>query len=194
MKAIMLILVLCLFETQVFADAATIIKQRARGLSESTANQQTEKPSPPSKQPAPAAVQPTPQIRLSAEQEDAARQVLSALEQIKAGTTPTDEQKKNIRKKLIESVQGAIRPKPKLIENLADALAEAYCEVSLSQEAKNAISRNIVLILNSRNLPERSIDALANNVKTLLKAGGASEPRVNTVFQCLRDISKDLRS
>jgi hypothetical protein len=175
---------------QALADAATIIKQRAR---EANAMERSgEAPAPKPKPAVQAPVQP-PAAQLTAAQTENIQSIVADLNAIKPKSAATEIQKEHLRKTLANGIQAAIKPAQASITQFAYALAAAWPDQTLSGAEQTQLARSIHFILNGASLSANVLQAHYDAAQALINKSGFTPTDAKKIVGGLRALVREIQ-
>ncbi|MEI7729810.1 MAG: hypothetical protein WCO56_09570 [Verrucomicrobiota bacterium] len=202
MKTLVPILVLggMLSANHLYADAATILKQRARGMANppEQGGGAPARPQPPAPPPAPSAEPEVPAkpgaAKLSAAQLESAKELQSNLDAIKAKGQATAELNQKLMTALESTTKAGTKPDKSTLTSLAADLATAWPTLKMNEAEKATLVKNVVILLNAQSLANVDLPAVIQSSEALLKFSGlnadASRKILNDLKCVLADVQK----
>jgi hypothetical protein len=130
---------------------------------------------------------------LSDTQKNNIKNLTEDLSDIKAGSTITQDQVKDLGNSLMTLAEGTTRPDPKTVDKLAGDIADVISDGGISQSDINLIMEDIAAVMNSANIPQAEVDAVIANAQTILKASGVDAGDLKEIKWDLEQIAKELK-
>ena len=170
---------LLLFSASAFGGPESIIKQRAKELSnENNVRQGVAPPSQPQPPPQTQATPPPPPS-------PSISSLSADLAAFKAGTTPTEQQKQKLANDIVAVAQGN-KPSAAAAAKLADSLAAACCEKPLSAASRARLVQEIDAVLNPTKYPKANMDGIFGDVQAIFQENGLERKRAVEISDNLK--------
>jgi hypothetical protein len=186
MKSFLLLVASLAISAQCFAGSETIIRERAKELRDQ--NNVRQGVAPPSAPAQPAAQAPaqalTPQqailVRLQSD--------MGAIK-----TAPPDDQKQKLTRDQAATAMGANKPTQASLAKLANSLAIALGEKTLSPTNRGRLLQDLHGVLNGASLPPTQMVAIVADVQAIFQAAGVSRASAAAVAADLKTVAGEVQ-
>jgi len=173
-------------------DAAIIIKQHARELSDQNNVRQGVTPPSQASQPSqPAATSPTTAAVTPVQQ--ALAKVRADLVAIKAGSPVTAAQKQQLAKDLLATAQGANKPSLATVTGLAEDLSAAFAQKPLADETLKRLLTDLAAALNPANIQPAQLQAVVADVQAIFQVNGLARKDAMKLADGVKAITAETR-
>jgi len=167
--------------TTAFAGPESIIKQRAKEISnENNVRQGVAPPSQPQPPPQTQTAPPPPPPSITALQADLAG--------FKAGTPATAEQKQKLANDIIAVAQGN-KPSAAAATRLADSIAAACAEKPLPAASRARLVQEIDAVLNPTKYPKANMDGIFGDVQAIFQENGLDRKKAVEISDAMKGLA-----
>jgi hypothetical protein len=176
-------------------DAYTIMKQKARNV----ANPQPTQPAParpvtpavaPAQQPLAVVSNSVPAVpTLTADEETAIKKLVTDLNAIKPGGTPTTAQRAQVQKSLLGITDASAAPPADAVVSLANDLAAAWATQKMTPSEQLRVAHDFHKVLHSPALPAADAQSAVASAQVLLKYGGLERDALQKLVDDLKTIA-----
>lgn len=128
---------------------------------------------------------------LSEQQKQNIAKLQADLNAIKQGSQVTPEQVTALKNDLLAMADGATKPDPALVNQLATDLAEALEDGNLSNKEKAQLSQDLYAVMNSANIPASEVNQAIADAQAILLASGVTKDEVQLVVNDLKAIAAE---
>lgn len=125
---------------------------------------------------------------LSADQQQNIKRLQSDLGAIKSGSQVTTAQKQALQNDLLSMAEGATKPDAALVQQLANDLASAMSDGSVSNKEMIKLTDDLEAVMNSANISKAQVNKAVADAQAILKASGVSQSDVQVVVNDLNAI------
>ena len=173
-------------------DAAIIIKQHAREISDqNNVRQGVAPPTQPSRPTQPTTTSPTTASVTPVQQ--ALAKVRADLTALKAGSPVTAAQKQQLAKDLLAAAQGANKPSLATVTTLAEDLSAAYSQKPLSEDNLKRLLTDLAAAFNPANIQPTQMQAVVADVQAIFQVNGLARKDAMKIADDLKAIAAEAR-
>lgn len=130
---------------------------------------------------------------LSSKQKTNVTELVKDLQDIKSGSTVTQDQVKTLANSLMTLAQGTTKPNPATVDKLAADLADVISDGGVSNSDIKLICDDLKEVMNSANIPQSEVDAAIQNAQAIFIASGVNKGDALEVQADLEAIAKELK-
>jgi hypothetical protein len=185
-------LLLCASALGVYGQAQQIIKQRAKDLRDQN-NAAQGVPAAPANSPTIPASTAAPVISAPTPQQQSFARVRATVEQARAGTALTTQQREKLASDLVGMAAGPGKPARANADKLAEALSEALASKPIAASQRTRLLDRIKAVLVIEPGHATDIDAAAFDVLRLLQSSGVDATTAGRVSEALKALGTDMR-
>ncbi len=131
---------------------------------------------------------------LSPTQQQNIQKLQADLNAIKQGSQVTAEQKQALKNDLMAMADGATKPDPALVQQLANDLAEAVADGKIDNKEKAQLSNDLYKVMNSANIPAEEVNQAISDAQAILTASGLTKADVQTIVSDLKAIGTEAKN
>lgn len=131
---------------------------------------------------------------LSGQQQGNLTQLKSDLTAIKQGSQVTQQQKDDLKNSLMAMADGATKPDPAAVQKLADDLADAMTDGSLSLAEKHKLAEDAEAVMQSASIPQAEVQQAIADAQAILLASGVDKSDVQTIVHDLQQIATEAKT
>lgn len=117
--------------------------------------------------------------------------LVADLSAIKQGSNVTQAQKDALKADLKAMSDGATRPDPALVEQLAGDLAEAMADGQMSNREKTKLTQDLYQVMNSANISTAEVNKAIADAQAILQSSGVSLSDVQAIANDLKAIASE---
>jgi uncharacterized protein YdeI (BOF family) len=128
---------------------------------------------------------------LSPAQQQNINRLATDLNAIKQGSQVTQAQKNALKNDLLAMADGATRPDPALVQQLANDLAGAMSDGQLSSREKTKLTQDLYQVMNSANISVAEVNQAIADAQAILQASGINRAAAQTIASDLKAIAAE---
>lgn len=113
------------------------------------------------------------------------------LRSIKQGSQVTREQKDALKNSLTAIADGATKPDPALVQQLATDLNQVMADADLTPQEMLQIANDLQQVMNSANIPKEEVEQAIADTQAILTASGVSQSDVQKIVADLQAIATE---
>lgn len=132
-----------------------------------------------------------PGSRMSSTQQSNVDKLAGDLNAIKQGSQVSAAQKQALKADLMAMADGATKPDPALVQQLANDLASAMADGKLTEREKTKLANDLKQVMNSANIPMSEVNQAISDAQAILQSSGVSRSEVQTVANDLKAIATE---
>ncbi|MBL8204511.1 MAG: hypothetical protein JNM09_09805 [Blastocatellia bacterium] len=131
---------------------------------------------------------------LSPTQQQNIQKLQADLQAIKQGSQVTTEQKQALKNDLMAMADGATKPDPALVQQLANDLSEAIADGSIDSKEKAQLANDLQKVMNSAGIPPEEVNQAIADAQAILASSGVDKSAVQTIVNDLKAIATEAKN
>jgi hypothetical protein len=131
--------------------------------------------------------------QLSEQQQQNLQKLQSDLQAIKQGSQVTPEQKQALKNDLLAMADGATKPDPALVQQLANDLSAALADGNVSNAEKAKLTKDLDAVMDSASIPAAEVQQAISDAQAILTASGVDKADVQTIVKDLQAIANEAK-
>lgn len=131
---------------------------------------------------------------LSETQKQNLQKLQADLQAIQQGSQVTTEQKQALKNDLMAMAEGATKPDPALVQQLANDLSEAIADGSIDNKEKAQLANDLQKVMTSANIPPEEVNQAIADAQAILTASGVDKSEVQTIVSDLKAIATEAKN
>jgi hypothetical protein len=116
------------------------------------------------------------------------------LQAIKQGSQVTAEQKQALKNDLMAMADGATKPDPALVQQLANDLANAMSDGQIDNKEKAQLANDLQKVMAGANIPPEEVNQAIADVQAILTASGVDKAEMQTIVNDLQAIAAEAKN